>query len=357
MPINVTGYTDTSNSSSVMPGRAKSICIICKKGEDGTGDNMKLLSVFSTTDAQNKIGNNAIALRMIRACIDKRVSRIFIIMPDMVGDTEQTVNYEGALKHLLQYDIDIILMDSLETSNIKALKAHLEMAEEEDKYRYGVVSTHAKDVDEFIQFQNDINYSRIFIPGPMLTDLDGNVVNPAVTCAALASLISTETIDPALPMNGVEFKGFGGVERVLLREEIDSMVDNGITPIYSHTIDGTPMVYRLVTSYTKDGKEIDRTWQEGTTRLIADDVLQSVRRRILGKYKRTKNVARILDAMRTDVIDVLSTKQDLEIIEDLDVSTVSVVKDPQDLYGALIDYEFDVVTPLYNVRIRQHMKL
>ena len=49
--------------------------------------------------------------------------------------------------------------------------------------------------------------------------------------------------------------------------------------------------------------------------------------------------------------------QGLEIIENWDEATLTVARDPQDLYGALVDYEFDVVTPLYTITIRQHMKL
>ena len=46
-----------------------------------------------------------------------------------------------------------------------------------------------------------------------------------------------------------------------------------------------------------------------------------------------------------------------EIIENWDEATLTVTKDPQDMYGALVDYEFDVVTPLYTITITQHMKL
>lgn len=361
MPINVIGHTDTTGSSSVMPGRAKSVCIICKKGEDGTGTPMKLLPVFSTSDAKTKIGNNEIAHKMIKALINKRVPQIFIMIPNMkeVGEEEvvEVVDYEGALNELISYDVSIVLVDDLSGADPKLVIDYLKLAEDEDKYRYSVLSSSFTSVEDLVEFQKTINYDRIFIPGPMLTDQDGKVVEPEVTCAGLAAIISTETTDPALPMNGVEFKGFGGVEKILLKSELEFMVDNGITPIYSEVVGGAPTVYRLVTSHTKTGTEPDKTWQEGTTRFIADDVLHSVRTRILSKYKRTKNVARILDAMKTDVIDVLSTKQELEIIENLDTSIVSVIKDPNDLYGALIDYEFDVVTPLYTVRITQHMKL
>jgi hypothetical protein len=120
---------------------------------------------------------------------------------------------------------------------------------------------------------------------------------------------------------------------------------------------GKPSVYRLVTTRTTNGGEPEAVWKEGTTVMIADDVLEAVESRIRTNYKRTKNVARILKAMRTDVVDTLQVKNDYEIIENFDSASVTVVKDPLDVYGALVDYAFDVVTPLYTVTIRQHMKL
>lgn len=68
-------------------------------------------------------------------------------------------------------------------------------------------------------------------------------------------------------------------------------------------------------------------------------------------------MTRVLNAIRDDVKLTLQTLNELEIIENFDESTVTVSKDPADRYGALIDYEFDVVTPLYTITINQHLKL
>jgi hypothetical protein len=54
---------------------------------------------------------------------------------------------------------------------------------------------------------------------------------------------------------------------------------------------------------------------------------------------------------------VLEVLDGLEIIENFNPATLSVIKDPQNMYGALVDYEFDVVTPLYTITINQHLKL
>jgi hypothetical protein len=136
----------------------------------------------------------------------------------------------------------------------------------------------------------------------------------------------------------------------MLESEKSLLAANGVTVLYNSN--GVPAIHRLVTSYTKD-----EVWHEGTTRFIADHVLETVEGTLRANYKRTKNVARILDSIKTTVKGVLENFEALEIIENFDPSTLTVVKDSSDMYGALIDYEFDVVTPLYTITINQHMKL
>ena len=136
----------------------------------------------------------------------------------------------------------------------------------------------------------------------------------------------------------------------MLEAEMNALANAGVTPIYMEG--STPAIFRLVTS-----KIDDQVWQEGTVRFVADYVLESNETLLRANYKRTKNVTRVLNAIRDDIKINMEKMQGLEIIENWDEATLTVSKDPQDLYGALVDYEFDVVTPLYTITIRQHMKL
>jgi hypothetical protein len=246
-----------------------------------------------------------------------------------------------------------ILLDTNDATVVTKLKEHLIVAEGEDLFRYGVVAPTATTIAQadLVTLATTIDCNRIFIPGNAFVGADGNAVDASLTAAGLASMIMTETSDPALPMNGVQIKGFNGVKRVMLESEMKILANSGITPIYNDG--GYPTIYRLVTS------DIDasKIWQEGTTRFIADYVLESVENTLRAKYRRTKGVVRILDSIKTTVKSTLETINGLEIIENFDPTTLTVVKDPTDLYGALVDYEFDVVTPLYTITINQHMKL
>ena len=193
------------------------------------------------------------------------------------------------------------------------------------------------------------------MPFPHFIDSSNTAYAGIYGAAGLASLIMTETSDPALPMNGVEFTGFSGTNMTLLKADKDTLEKGGITAIVGNS---TPAVWRLVTTRTKDSNTAeDIIWHEGSTLFIADNVLETMISTLQATYKRTKNTTRILDSIKTTVIDILEEKEGLEIIENFDKNTVSVVQDPEDIYGALVDYEFDVVTPLYTITITQHMKL
>ena len=248
--------------------------------------------------------------------------------------------------------IRCIVADNNDTATVSAVKDHLVVAESNDKFRYACFAPSAENTasqTKLTAYARTIDCDRIFIPGATLLQSDAEA-DPQVIAAGLAAAIMTETDDPALPLNGVTLKGFNGMQRTMLESEMNALANAGVTPIYMEG--STPAIFRLVTS-----KIDDKVWQEGTTRFIADYVLESNETLLRANYKRTKNVARILNSIRDDIKINMEKMAGLEIIENWDEATLTVSKDPQDLYGALVDYEFDVVTPLYTITIRQHMKL
>ena len=111
------------------------------------------------------------------------------------------------------------MKSSNESSTINDVKDHLAIAEGEDMFRYAVFAPTADDAesqDDLIAFAKTVGDDRIFIPSSVFLDNNGDEVSPQVTAAGLASVIMTETDDPALPMNGVTIRGFSGISRVLL---------------------------------------------------------------------------------------------------------------------------------------------
>lgn len=360
MANKITGSTDTTGAISVRPKSVKSLLLVCKGNESGVGAAVPetIYTITGTADAKVKFGDTV--SKLVKVLINNGVDNIKCIAIGEYGDNNAYKSaseaYEGALTvSLSDSSIKCVILDTTEQAVIATLKSHLSVAENEDMFRYGVVGLTSLTVESAVTEVATINEKRIFAPFPNFVDVDNNTLTGIYAAAGLAALIMTETSDPAMPMNGVEFVGFGGTTMPLMKAHKTTLEQGGITAIVGNS---SPAVWRLVTTRTKDSNEkADPIWHEGTTLFIADDILETMISTLQASYKRTKNVTRVLDAIKTTVIGVLEAKEGLEIIENFDKNTVSVIQDPEDIYGALVDYEFDVVTPLYTITITQHMKL
>lgn len=354
MANKVTGKTDTTGALSTAPLAPKSVLLVGQKVGTPSVETEanKVFSITGTADTVGRFGEKSKFVKAVRVLVQNGVDNMYgIIVDSTVSEGKIADNYGDTLAASLgERSVKCILLDSFDDDIITQLKTHLAMAESEDMFRYAVVANSSSDKDELITYATTkLNDSRIFMPGPAFTD-GTNATDPVLVAAGLIGEIMSETSDPALPMNGVKIRGIGAVDRAVLESERNVFATNGITAIYN---DGDPVIHRLVTTAAKG----DPVYQEGTTRFIADYVLEGVETVLRATYKRTKNIPRILDSIRTTVKGKLQDYEGLEIIENFDDSTLTVVKDPQDAYGALIDYEFDVVTPLYTITINQHLKL
>lgn len=355
MANRITGSTDTTGAISVRPKMVKSLLIVCENTSTETTKKAtpeKIYSIVSTADAKEKFGDTV--SKLVRVLINNGADNIKCIAIDTYGAEGEyesiAAAYEGAMKvSLADTSVKCIVLDTMTADVITSLKAHLNNAESEDMLRYGIIGSISTTLEESETEAKAVNEKRIFMPFPNLVDASNTALDGIYAAAGLAAKIMVETSDPALPMNGVELAGFGGTTIPLLKSQRDSLAEAGVTGLVG---DSTPTIWRLVTTCTDDV-----VWHEGTTLFIADDVLETMITTLQAAYKRTKGVSRILDSIRTTVIGILEAKEGLEIIENFDKNTVSVVKDPDDIYGALVDYEFDVVTPLYTITIAQHMKL
>lgn len=354
MANKVTGSTDTSGALTTAPSILKSILVVGTKKEGSTTEVKEntIFGITGTADARAVFGGNEVVEKIVKVFIQNGADYI----NGMILGSSETAMADALEASMADKSIKVIITEGNDTTTIAALKDHLALCEKNDMFRYGVIApTEEASATQtaLVAFAKTVDSDRIFIPSTLPT-LNGAVVDPQVAAAGLGALIMTETDDPALPMNGVSMAGYSGLARTMLETEMKILANNGITPLY---LEGTaPTVYRLVTSCVTD--ESNHTiWQEGTTRFIADYVLENNENMLRANYKRTKNVARILKAIRGDIKINMEKFEAAEIIENWDESTLTVVKDPKDQYGALVDYEFDVVTPLYTITIKQHMKL
>lgn len=360
----VTGTTNTSGALTVVPTAAKSIIVVGVADKDIMTPQLEIFDITGTTDAVAKFGPESMASKIVRIMITNGADFIKgIVVPPSGAETPYaTISdaYSAAFSAtLIDNTIRFVIVDTLDDTVLTALKTHLDAAESEDLQRYSItgVADSAQNT-ALVAAATAINNKRVFVVGPNPVDSVGTQVSGIITAAAVAASVNNDiTKDPALPMNGVTLAGFYGMTRTLLKADKTVLVNGGVVPIINGG-GNVPTIYRMVTSRTKDAQDATEIiWQEGSTVFIADNVLDSVETILRANYQRTKNVARILGSIKTDVINTLQRLNDLEIIQNFNKSTVSVVRDPDDLYGALVNYEFQVVTPLYTITIEQHMKL
>lgn len=359
MANKINSKTDTNGNSTVVSNSKRSILVV-GEGTDTTKE--IIFGMSGTADATTHFGASSSVVGIISTLIKNGVTNIKGIC---IGEyaatgkpyTTKALAYAGAFaKSLVVDNIMCIVLDTTDPTINTGLKEHLISAQNEELFRYAVVGcpTTTTTTTDAITLATTIASDRIFIAYPNVVDEAGVVKDGMYTAAGIAALIVTQTDDPALPLSGIGISGFGGVAARLLSAESSALVTGGVVPLYPS--DGNPTVYRLVTTAQKDGS-VDSIWHDATTRFIADDVIMAVEAKLRANYKRTKNVTRVLNSIKTDVISVLENKEGLEIIRDFDKDSVSVIKDPSDAYGALVDYKFNVITPLYTITITQHMRV
>lgn len=362
MANNFKTSTDTSGASSVVATTEKPVILISSKETTGTGVASTLFDIIGTADTAEAFGVTSKMVSVVKYLIKNGATSIKgIIVPAVVAPATISTVYQDVFDSLLNinYKSAVFVVAATDSAVNAELVTFLGSAEDENKFFYGVIAPLVTDITPtmLVTTAGVLNCSRLFYPAPVLTS-DGSNVDPTLVQAAIAAKISSETDDPALPMNNVELIGFDGVSQTFRGADLTTLVNGGVTPIIVPTGGTNPVVYRLVTTRTKDSAGAsEKIWQEGTTRFSADYVLNNVVTRLMANYKRTKKLSRVLDAIRTDVIDVCTKCDALEIIENFDKNTVTVRNDPEDNYGCLVDYSIDIVTPLYTITITQHVKL
>ena len=204
MANRITGSTDTTGAISVRPKSAKSLLLVCKS--TGSAAANTIHTVTGTADATAKFGEEV--AKLVKILINNGVDNIKCVS---VGTTGSADAYTAAMDaSLADSSIKVVIIDTTTSEIVTALKTHLNKAEGEDMFRYGVVGLVATTTEDAITEVDSINDKRMFAPFPHFVDSENKVLSGTYGAAGLASLIMTETSDPAMPMNGVEFVGFGG---------------------------------------------------------------------------------------------------------------------------------------------------
>ncbi len=348
---------DASKAVSALPGDAKVIGIIANAKQGTKGDKYVILGY---ADAEKTFGTDSEFTDMTNLIyhLFKNGAKKVIAVPAAVPTSTETkatdADYQSALDALLKEEaVQIIVTDSTELTVHAKIKTHVEDASADTKERIAVVGgASGKTATEVVTAATAINSSRVVYvdPAPLADDATTQL-SGAYMAATVAAQIAVN-VDPALPMTGVELKGFGGLEVKRTGNEIEALLGGGVTAI--ETINGRIQIVRAVTTYTQDaGGNPDTTWQELTTTLIADDVITTVRNALAVKYRRAKNSEAKRSSIKTEVATILESKLNAEIIEEY--TEPSVTKNSSNPTWCDVDFGFNVMDPLNQIHISAHM--
>lgn len=259
-------------------------------------------------------------------------------------------DYQAAFSVLEKQKAQILVCDSADQSVQQALRTSLESASAARRERIAVVGGYGETAAELVAHAASLNSERMVLVGPDALNQDGEMVGGILAAAALAGVIASST-DPAVPLNGAEIKGLGGLAEDYSDNEIDLLVRGGVTPLES--VAGVVSPVRGITTRTTTGGEADTTWRELTTILIADDIIPSLRSALRSKFARAKNTARNRSAIRSQVIVELEKKLAAEIIDSY--GEVMVRASEEEPTVCLVEFTFAVAHGLNQIYLTVHI--
>ena len=263
---------------------------------------------------------------------------------------DEDADYQAAFEVLGKQDAQVVLCDSAELTVQQALRSAVETASTQRRERIAVVGGDGENVAELVERAKALNSERVVLVGPDALDGSGNRLPGVFAAAAVAAAIAAGK-DPAVPLNGTELYGLGGLVEDYSDNDIDLLVRGGVTPLES--VGGVISPVRGITTRTTTGGAADATWRELTTILVVDDIIPTVRAALRSKFSRAKNNARSRGAIRSQVIVELEKKVAAEIIDSY--GEVAVTADAEDPTVCLVEFSFAVAHGLNQIYLTVHI--
>lgn len=267
-----------------------------------------------------------------------------------VADEGAVSDYEAAFEVLGKQDVQIVVCDSAEVEVQQALRSAVENASGQRKERIAVVGGDGESAAELVEHAAQLNSERMVLVGPDALNGSGKTLAGVFAAAALAGVIA-QGGDPAIPLNGAEMSGLGGLGEAYSDNDIDLLVRGGVTPLES--VAGVISPVRGITTRTTTDGASDTTWRELTTILIVDDIIPTIRASLRSRFSRAKNTARGRSAIRSQVIVELEKKVSAEIIDSY--GEVSVRASEDDPTVCLVEFSFAVAHGLNQIYLTVHI--
>ena len=342
-------YSVYDASSVTSAGRAAKRIGVAALAVKGTANTAVTLTGYGTgveifgEDLADKPGMST----LLKLLFANGASTVYAVRVAAEGDLAA---YQAAFAALESYDVQVMMCGSSEVNIQKALKTAVETASAARGERIGVIGGSGDTAAQLVTRAAAVNSERMVLVGPDMKDENGTELPGVFAAAAVAGAIACGS-DPAMPLNGAELYGIGGLQSVYSDNDIDLLVQGGVTPL--EDVGGVVSPVRGITTRTKTGSAADATWRELTTILIADDVIPTVRSALRSKFARAKNTAQGRGAIRAQTIVELEKKKDAQIIESYGEVTVTASAD--DPTVCLVEFSFGVAHGLNQIHLAVHL--
>ncbi len=340
-------YSVYDASAVVSAGRARRAIGVAARAAAGTAGEVVILTGYTEGVAAFGEDTTPGMSTMLRLLFANGAATVAAVR---VAESGTLADYQAAFEALGTQDVQILVCDSAEVEIQQALRSAVEDASTSRRERIAVVGGSGEEPAALAKHAAALNSERMVLVGPDAVNSRGETLPGVFAAAALAGVIAAGA-DPAVPLNGAEVKGLGGLAGAYSDNEIDLLVRGGVTPLES--VGGVISAVRGITTKTSTAGAADTTWRELTTILIVDDIIPSVRAALRTKFARTKNTARSRGAIRSQVIVELEKKVAAEIIAGY--SEVRVTAAADDPTVCLVEFGFTVAHGLNQIYLTVHI--
>ena len=286
---------------------------------------------------------------LLRLLFANGAATVAAVRVDEAGDTAA---YEAAFQALGREEAQILVCDSAALEVQQALRTAVEEASSARRERIALVGGDGDTAAELAERAAALNSERMVLVGPDALSSAGERLPGVFAAGALAGVLACER-DPAVPLNGAQIAGLGGVAEDYGDNDIDLLVRGGVTPLECAA--GTVSPVRGITTRTTTSGAADTTWRELTTILIVDDVIPAVRQSLRSKFSRSKNTAQTRSAIRSQTVVELEKKLAAEIIDSYGEVTVSASE--EDPTVCLVEFTFAVAHGLNQIYLTVHITI
>ena len=224
-------YSSYDASTVISAGRAAKVIGVAAKATKGTAGEVVTLTGYAAgvaafgEDAADAPGMSTI-LRLLFANGAATVAAVRVAEAGAVKD------YQDAFAALGQREAQVLVCDSAEETVQQALRTAVEDASSARMERIAVVGGDDETAAELVTHAAALNSERMVLVGPDALDSGGKTLPGVFAAAALAGVIASGR-DPAVPLNGAEIRGLGGLSTAYGDNDIDLLVRGGVTPLES----------------------------------------------------------------------------------------------------------------------------